>query len=230
MLTDEDIKQELYMNKNIEHYEEIDLINIELGKMIYCAKHSLDIYLLIADNATKLKKSGASKLWSYFQRLVLNDISINICNIFNNPKVVGYYQNNIKRIIEVIRNNNVNPKCAVGLEEFIKRYSEYLGINTNGVSGDEFISLSEKFIIKNKDSLKQIKTFRDEKLAHNDKKSQVLTTASINDMVALTNFAIDFYKTIYDAFIGNVMPHDFHNDTRIKHSLSKIFTRLGYIS
>ena len=203
----------------------LDNKNIELTKILFDIKQSLDIYKLIALNAGEINKKGIGKqFFAMTQGLAIKAYVIDICKIYEEKK--RNKLNSIPEIILYIQNNDIKPIGVSPITKFAKKYEK------NGNQKKDYIErvgdIVKEFISENDKYFKLYKQLRDKKLVHAEDTSGLLKTLpSYDTMEGLLFFAIDFYSMVLEAFFGGA-PVDHKNDKKVFGSLHRLLKEVGY--
>ena len=203
----------------------LDDKNIGLTKILFDLKQSLDLYKLIALNASEINAKGTGK--SFFattQRLAIKSYVIDICKIFEEKK--RYELNSIPEILTFIQEKQIIPIDFDPIKDFAIKNG--ITINQNSNYFKELNYILDNFLAENKEDFKRYKAFRDKKIAHTeDTKDRFDTLPSYDVMEKLLFFAIDFYEMIHEAYIGGI-PVNHKNDKRCFDSLHKLLGKVGH--
>jgi hypothetical protein len=146
---------------------------------------------------------------------------MNICKIFEQEK--NYSLNSIPAILNLIKNNNINPKYPKYIDEFLSKYDT---IQNKGNYIDTLMTICEDFYSKHRVSFKKYDYTRDKVIAHSEYQAQKNSLPSHKIMKEILLFGIDFYYMINRAFL-DVGPHPIHDDKQIFSSLYSLLEKLG---
>ncbi len=203
----------------------LDEKNIELTKILFDLKQSLDLHKLVVLNAEQINKNAGKSFFVHAQRLALKSFALDICKIFEEKKKNKL--NSIPAIIDFIQGSNLKPKYSQIIETYIKKNGEKV---TKKLSyGAPLRRIIQKFRAKNKSHFDKFKLFRDTKVAHaeDSSKTKINLLPSYDAMEKLLFFGIDFYSMIHETYIGGY-PVDHKRYKRVSAGLYSILNKLGY--
>lgn len=202
--------------------EKLDDKNIELCKVLYDLKESLDLDKIIGLNASTLDLSGAAKhFFAYSQYLAQRYCAISICKIFEEPK--KYELNSIPGILDFIEKENIPfDSKEKTLEEFITKYGKK--------EPSSFVAVKkvfEEFVEHHKNDIEEIKDFRDKQIAHSETTElKNKSIPSYDVMEKFLQFGIDFYSMISKGYLNNG-PVDFTRDAKVFGSVCNLLKKIG---
>lgn len=199
----------------------IDKKNIGLAKLIHGLRQDMDVYCLIATNATEINECGAGVFFGHIQMRVVESIALCICKIFEDEK-----KYELESISGVVRYLVAQPSTC--LDE--SRVNEFLLSYGCASSADSPIgklqSAIEGFRYKYKDELEGLKTFRDKKAAHSEYGASINSLPSYDVMEKLFFFGADIYGLVSAAFVG-VGPDNLKTNRPVKVSLKRLLEKIG---
>jgi len=202
----------------------LDERNIELSKILYTLKQSIDLEKILGLNADTINKQGCGKrFFAHIQMITIEVCVMYIWKIFEKEKR-EYSLNSIPAIISFIKENKVQPKGDGAITEFISKYGPHIK-NKNGYI-TILENIYEDFYEKHKISFERYGYARNKVFAHAEYKAQVNSLPSHTVMKELLLFGVDFYYMICRAYI-NVGPHPIHEDKQILKSASGLLKMLG---
>ncbi|MDP8215823.1 MAG: hypothetical protein P9L98_00670 [Candidatus Kaelpia imicola] len=201
----------------------LDEKNIELSKMLFSLKHSIDLEKLFGLNADIINKVGVGKKFFVHIRMILKESFVmSIYKIFEKEKT--YSLNSIPAILELIKSKELNCKYPDYVDEFISKYE-------NGKKGTNYIealeAIYESFYSKHQASFERYDYARDKVVAHSEYKAQRDLLPSHAVMKEVLLFGVDFNRMISEAFLG-VGPHPIASDMQVSSSLCRLLEELGY--
>lgn len=208
--------------KNI--LESIDQRNIELGKMLFSLRQSIDLDRILGLNADSINNGGiGKKFFVHIQMLLIESIAINICKIFEPAK--KHDLNSIPAILKFIKLNRVTSRCSKPIDEFILKHKRS---NTNKGSDVEMLEdICLNFYTKHKISFDKYDYARNKIFAHAEFQAQKKFLPSHQGMEEILEFGTDFYCMINKAFI-DAEPHPIYTDKQASSSLCRLFERIGF--
>jgi len=199
----------------------IDKKNIGLAELIYGLRQDLDIYCLIATNATEIKKCGAGVFFGHIQMRVVESIALCICKIFEDEK-----KYELESISGVVRYLVAQPSTCLDeskVNEFLLNYG--CASSADSPIG-KLQSTLEEFRDKYKDELERFKSFRDKVVAHSEYDASRDSLPSYDVMEKLFFFGADFYRLVSAAFVG-VGPDDLRTNRPVKVILKRLLEKIG---
>ena len=204
----------------------LDNKNIELTKILFELKQTLDLHTLIGLNAKKIEEKVGKNFFAHVQHLAIKSIVIDFCKIYEEKKKNKL--NSLPSIIAFIKGNKVNPLDLEVAVQFINNYGE---------QWDEkkhlwffFDTIFKNFCKENIASLKALKVVRDSKIAHADDLPKMdRSLPSYASMEELLYFAIDFYEMVHKTYVGE-SPVSHKIDRRVFVSLHSVLEQLGHIN
>ncbi len=200
----------------------LDTKNIELTKILYNLKQSLDLYRLISVNASKINKNAGKLFLAHAQFLALDSIVLGICKVFEENKKNKL--NSIPSIIDFIQGSKVTPKHPDVIENYIRSKGEK--ITKRLYYGAPLKRILQDFKNKNKRHFDRFKLHRDSSVAHaDDNPYSRKPLPSYDAMEKAIFFGIDFYSMIHEAFVGGC-PVDHRADKRVFASLYTVLNKL----
>ena len=202
--------------------EQLDDKNIELCKVLYEIKESLELYKITALNAGKIKSFGAGKtFFAYVQMLAQKSVAINMCCILEKQK--GFELNSIPGLLSYIRDKGIAANDQSPIDNFISKY---------GKSSQTLEETYSAFYSQHKQSIERIKNIRDKRIAHSE--HPALTTAknttslpSYDAMEKILTFGIDFYPMVARAYLENIFPVDYNRDAKVLTSTCSLLKKMG---
>ncbi len=212
----------------------IDNKNIELLKNLSRLREELDVYWLIASNASNINKNGVGKFFfGFLQRSCIDLIALNICKIFEDEQQdrqgkVKYELNSIEGVLRCI----VNEQPSVLDSSLIDKFAQKYGHSPNeGESLSTLSSTVAEFRKKYQKELDRFKTFRDKRAAHSELGFNPDSLPSYDIMECLFNFASELYMLVSAAFVStasiSVVPYDLNSHSKVKVGLKRILRKLG---
>ena len=201
----------------------LDQKNIELAKMLFSLKQSIDIEKLLGLNADSINSVGiGKKFFVHIQMVLIESCVINICKIFEQGK--NHPLNSIPAILSFIKTNNIDPKHPDFINEFIIKY----GNKNKGSKHIEILkTICINFYSKHQVSFARYDYARDKVIAHSEHQAQRNSLPSHAIMKDLLRFGSEFYYMINKAFL-NIGPHPIHSDKQAFSSLYKLLEKSGY--
>ena len=197
--------------------------NIELAKILFSLKQSIDTEKLLGLNADSINSTGiGKKFFVHIQMVLIESCVINICKIFEQEK--KYPLNSIYAILSFVKTNNINPKYPDPIDEFIKKYGDE---NKEGNHIEILETICRNFYSKHQVSFERYDYARDKVIAHSEHRAQRKSLPSHAVMKDLLHFGIEFYYMINKAFL-NIGPHPIHGDKQAFSSLYRLLEKLGY--
>ena len=203
--------------------ETLDKKTIELAKILFSLKHTIDAEKLLGLNANSINsiKIG-KKFFVHSQRILIESVVINICKIFEKEK--NYSLNSIPAILKFIKTNDLKPKFPNFIDEFIEKY----GTKDEAIPQIEIIeAICNEFYSKHQVSFSRYDYTRDKVIAHLEHEAKRTSLPSHTVMKELLLFGVEFYYMINKAFL-NIGPHPIESDNQVFTSLYRILEKLGY--
>ena len=148
----------------------LDSRNIELAKLIFIFKQSLDLERIIGLNVDGILNSRCGKnFWVHVQKLALESCVINICKIYEREK--NFELNSMHSILHFIKNNNLKPYSVTPIDNFLKFYKI---LSKEGESYIENLEITRSdFYLKHKKSFRRFIDARNKIIAHSEAEAKL---------------------------------------------------------
>jgi len=203
--------------------ETLSCRNVELSKILFSLKQSIDLEKLLGLNADIINEKGTGKrFFSHIQMLLIESCVMNICKIFETEK--NYPLNSVPAIINFIKTNKINPKYFEPITEFISKYGTFPEDKKDYIETLE--NICRDFYAKHQISFKRYDYARDKVIAHAEYHAQINSLPSHKIMKELLLFGVEFYYMINKAYL-DVGPHPIHSDKQVFSSACTLLEKLG---
>jgi len=99
----------------------MDNKNIDLLKNLFWLRQELDVYCLIAVNASSINKKGVGKsFFAFIERSCIDLIALNICKIYEYEK--DYELNSVEGVLKHITCEQLPVLNSSHIDDFIRKY------------------------------------------------------------------------------------------------------------
>ena len=142
--------------------EKLDSKNIELTKVLFKIKQSLEVEKLLMINAKQINKKAGKTFFLHAYSLAINTSVLDICRILEVNK--RYKLNSLPSVINFIEGNNIKPLHLPPIQEYCKKYKEQFTKSTCPTTA--FKQIFSSFEKQHKKDLFIMKNFRDISVAH----------------------------------------------------------------
>jgi|WetSurMetagenome_2_1015567.scaffolds.fasta_scaffold03157_1 hypothetical protein len=203
----------------------LDAKNIELSKILFELKQTLDVEKILSLNAAQInKKTGKSFFW-LVHHIVLDSFIINLCKIYEEKS--RNKLNSLPRILNYIQSNKLKPRNPDIAENFIKKNNQKI-YKLNSFGGP-FQKIFKSFMEAHKTTYLDLKTCRNAKLAHaeDSERNNITSLPCFAELEEMLFFVIDFYEVIHQTYIGGY-PVKHKEERRVSTSLFNVLNALGF--
>lgn len=197
-----------------------DSKNLELLKLIYRFRQSLDLYRLIGLNVDSLKVHGASDtFWGFTQVLAHESMAITVCKIYEPED--KYERNSIPGVINSVASSELTD---VQRRE-IKKFADKWAPGTSVTSADETLNgVLTRFRTEMETALARLRFYRNKVGAHSEPNIKIESLPSLGEFERLLDFAFSFYQVVSNTLIevGPALV-----GARVEGGALRVFRKLG---
>ena len=194
----------------------------------------MDVYCLIAANASVIsRRGGAKNFFAFLRTACVHLIALDICKVFEKEvykrEKAKYELNSIDGVLRSFA-NKTNVLDTAMLDGFVLKYGSGQDEHETPSPPDNNIKnlsdVVDNFRKKYQTELERFKTFRDKWAAHSEFSFTPEDLPSYDIMERLFNFGMDFYMLVLEAFIGGGS-FNLNTDRRVKASFKGVLKSLG---
>ena len=193
--------------------KKLDEKNFGLVRVLFSLKQSLDIYRVIAVNASQINNAGLGKsFFAYVRGLALESCVVNICKLVEKEKK-PYELNSISGVIRYLQEGRIRCQNTDSISAFIQKNGLQYKV---GKEVEALKLIFERFYGLNTTELKRFKSFRDKIVAHveNVPSERKTSLPSYAVMDGFLNFGIEFYSVVQQAYSGS-FPIQLKNEQKV---------------
>lgn len=176
----------------------LDRKNLNLAKLLYRLRQSIDVYRVIGLNTAAAKQMGAESIspafFGYCQEVAQDEIALGVCKIFEYEKRGGHKANSISGVMARLDKHRFTAIQAKNVERFGQKY----GNKATCTKPTEYLRDTVRAFKKQHErSLQRLRDFRNQYVAHSQfDAKKVKSLPSLDEYEAIFDFAADFYRLV----------------------------------